>query len=369
MSESSLLLLTAADVQSLLAGQESKLIELVRTAYEAHHRGESSLPHSTFLRFPNDPANRIIALPAYLAGELGGAGIKWVSSFPGNVPRGVDRASAMVILNSLETGRPAVMMEGSIVSAKRTAASAALAAHALHRGEAIESVGVIGCGLINLEIQRFLLTRFPSIRMLHLYDLDVVRAEQFQRACAEHLRRLDVEVARDVESVLRSAPLISLATTATRPHMTDLSGLAPGATILHISLRDLAPEVILACDNVVDDIEHVCRAQTSVHLAEQLSGNRDFVRCALAEITSGKVAARRDDDSVAVFSPFGLGVLDVAVGEFVHRRAMQEGRGMQVDSFFPVAPPPSAARPSGRVSHAARPSSREPDGSPSTKIA
>jgi hypothetical protein len=50
MPESSLLLLTASDVQSLLAGQESKIIDLVRTAYEAHHRGESSLPHLTFPR-------------------------------------------------------------------------------------------------------------------------------------------------------------------------------------------------------------------------------------------------------------------------------------------------------------------------------
>jgi 2,3-diaminopropionate biosynthesis protein SbnB len=368
MPESSLLLLTASDVQSLLAGQESKIIDLVRTAYEAHHRGESSLPHSTFLRFPDDPANRIIALPAYLAGELGGAGIKWVSSFPGNVHQGLDRASAVVVLNSLATGRPTVLMEGSIVNAKRTAASAALAAHTLHGNKAVESVGVIGCGLINLEIQRFLRSKFPSIRRLCVYDLDVDRAEQFKRACAEQFDRLDVEVACDVKSVLRSAPVISLATTACRPHMTDLSGLASGATILHISLRDLAPEVLLACDNVADDIDHVCRARTSIHLAEQLSGSRDFVRCALAEITSGKVAARRDDESIAVFSPFGLGVLDVAVGEFVHRRAIQEGRGMRIDSFFPGAGP-STARPPGHSSQASRSAFREPDASSSTKVA
>lgn len=365
MPDDSLLLLTATDVESLLAGQESNLIDLVRTAYEAHHRGGSSLPHSTFLRFPDDPANRIIALPAYLAGGFGGAGIKWISSFPDNVRQGMDRASAVVILNSLATGRPTVMMEGSTVSAKRTAASAALAARTLHGDESVESVGVIGCGLINLEIQRFLLSQFPSIRKLYVHDLEVGRAEQFKRACVEHLGRLDVEVARDVRSVLRAAPLISLATTAARPHIADLSGLTPGATILHISLRDLAPEVILACDNVADDVDHVCRAQTSLHLAEQLSGTRDFVRCALAEITSGTVAARRDADSIVVFSPFGLGVLDVVVGEFVHRRAMQKGRGMRIGSFFPGAPPASAARPPGRASRA----SRGPDGSPSTKIA
>ena len=334
----SITILTGADVLTLLAGRERNLIETVRSAYEVHGRGQSSLPPSNFLRFPNDQTNRIIALPAYLGGEFETAGIKWVSSFPGNLDQGIDRAAAVIILNSVTTGRPQVMLEGSIISAKRTAASAALAALALHEGRPAGSVGVVGCGLINFEIQRFLLSVFPSIKTLYLYDLKPERTAQFKQTCEETFG-IATEVVPDLQALFRTSSLISLATTAIHPYISDLSGVAPGSTILHVSLRDLVPEIILSCDNVVDDVDHVCRAQTSIHLAEQLVGTREFIRCTIADITSGAAPARRDDKSITVFSPFGLGVLDLAVAEFVYKRAIKESKGISIDSFLPVSWP------------------------------
>src|SRR5882672_494366 len=295
---SDMLILRGPEVASLLTGRELEIINAVRMAYETHAQGDSSLPHSTFLRFPNCPRDRIIALPAYLGGEWEIAGIKWVASFPGNLELGMDRASALVVLNSAQTGRPEAILEGSLISAKRTAASAALAAQWLHAGKKINCVGLVGCGPINFEISRFLLAIFPEIKHLVLHDLDLARAEQFKRKCQETFGVLEVEIAAEVKAALACSSLISLATTASTPHIEDLSQVSPGSTILHISLRDLAPRIIISCDNVVDDIDHVCREQTSVHLAEQLTGNRGFLRCAIADILAGKAASRRDAEDI-----------------------------------------------------------------------
>ncbi|HEU4596771.1 MAG TPA: 2,3-diaminopropionate biosynthesis protein SbnB [Pyrinomonadaceae bacterium] len=334
MPETDILILGGRETQALLAGRERDIIEAVRDAYVTHGRGESSLPHSTFLRFPDNPDNRIIALPAYLGGDFGVAGLKWIASFPGNLERGMERASAVLVLNSTETGRPEAILEASLISAKRTAASAALAAQTLHSGP-VERAALVGCGLINFEIARFLRTAFPSLKGFVIYDIKEARASEFAARCAREFGPVEVETVADAGRALASAGLISLATTALSPNIRDLSACPAGATILHVSLRDLTPETILSSDNVVDDVDHVCRAQTSVHLAEQLTGARGFIRCTLADILDGRAAARGGDGRAVVFSPFGLGVLDLAVGKLVYEEGRRGGVGTTLGAFLP----------------------------------
>lgn len=330
-----LLVLTGPQIEQILTGREHEVIDAVSAAYVAHEHGKSSLPHSSFLRFPDNDTDRIICLPAYLGDGFEVAGMKWIASFPGNVGKGMARASAVLVLNSMETGRPEAILESSIISARRTAASAALAARELV-GEPPRSAGLVGTGVINLEVARFLAAALPSIGTFTVFDLDRERAEDFVDRLARVLPQASGVVVDSAEELLAGHTLVSYATTAIRPHQDSLEMCPPGAVVLHVSLRDLTPEVILASDNVVDDLDHVARAQTSIHLAEQVRGDRGFVRATIAQVVEGTAPPKADPDAVTVVSPFGLGVLDLALGKLAYDAARAKGVGTVIPSFLPT---------------------------------
>lgn len=334
--------ISGAQVQHALREREDQIMELVEATYRLHGAGDSVNPPSYFLRFPDRPSSRIIALPASIGGRVRVDGLKWISSFPDNVAAGIPRASAVLILNDHDTGYPFACLECSIISATRTAASAALAADWLSRGRPRPTrVGFFGVGLIARYIHTFLARTGWSFDEIGVHDLSADSVAGFCDYLRDYLRQGQLEqsgtasritVHERAEQLIRSSELVVFATVAGQPHVSDPSWLEHNPLVLHVSLRDLAPEIVLASTNIVDDIEHCMKANTSPHLAEQLTGNREFLHGTLDDVMAGRVTVPADRP--VVFSPFGLGVLDLAVGKYVYDEVVCSGELHVVDGFF-----------------------------------
>ncbi|PYQ05333.1 MAG: 2,3-diaminopropionate biosynthesis protein SbnB [Acidobacteria bacterium] len=320
-------------VFDVIRAHRGDCIDIVRDAYLAHAQGQSVNPDSYFLRFPDKPDCRIIALPAYLGDGFHVAGLKWIASYPGNVQRGFPRASAVLVLNSYDTGYPFAILESSIISAARTAASAVLAAYWLNgRSRRARSLGIVGTGFIARYVYDFLVDTGWAIEEVRLYDTSPPESEKFGRTACRLEHHRTITVVPDVTHLVTASDLILFTTVASAPHIADARLFEHNPLVLHISLRDLAPEILLRSQNVVDDVEHVMKANTSPHLAEQQTGNRNFVTGTLAEVMRGRRSVNRSRP--IIFSPFGMGILDVAVGKWVYDQAVAAGRDQRLSDFF-----------------------------------
>ena len=325
--------ISGEQVQSVLHGREPEIAELVEAVYRLHGTGDSVNPPSYFLRFPDRPTARIIALPASLGGPLRVDGLKWISSFPENTKSGLPRASAVLILNDPDTGYPFACLESSVISATRTASSAALAADRLSRTRPRPTrVGFIGTGLIARYIHTHLTATGWEFEETGVYDLSPDSAAGFRGYLERSGAKGDVTLHDTPESLVRSSDLLVFATVASAPHIHDPSWFSHHPLVLHGSLRDLDPRILLASANYVDDVEHCLKAETSPHLAEQLTGSREFLDGTLYDVLTGRATV--PEDRTVVFSPFGLGVLDLAVGKFVHDEVARRGGLHVVDGFF-----------------------------------
>ena len=231
-------------VKRVIDDNRKQVFHAVEAAYRLHASGDTLNPDSYFLRYPDRPSARIIALPAHLGGAVQKSGIKWISSFPGNRASNLARASAVLILNDSTTGYPLACIEASLISATRTAASAALAAEHISPNPFEGTLGVVGTGVIARTTVEWLLFRGWKFSKLSLYDVDRKEAEHFSKWLYEqHDLRADIQ--ETLEGAIFDFSLILFATTTLAPYLSDENLFKHCPTALHLSLRDICVNVIL----------------------------------------------------------------------------------------------------------------------------
>jgi len=335
-----LLYLSRADVVTAAGEGCGVFVDAVSEAFALHARREIAQPLKPYLRWqargsggvvPNRSghiADRIIAMPAYVGGDQPMAGLKWIGSKHDNPARGLERASALIVLNDPDTHYPVAVMEGALISAARTAAVTAVAAcHLARRG--FETVTCVGCGPIGTHHVFTLLEQFPSVGTVWLYDLKESAAVVLAEGVTAHHPKVDVRIAADAESAVRAGEVIVTATVADRPWL-PAAWLRPGSLLSNVSIMDAARDVFLSADKVVvDDWEQCNREGKVIHqLTTEGSFSREQLHAELGEVVIGARPGREGDDEVILLNSMGMAVIDVACAKAIYHRARQAKIGI-----------------------------------------
>jgi len=322
---------TAETINQIVQSNPQKIYDAVKRTYVQHGKKLAANPPSYFLRFPDKEKSRIIALPSLIQEGPRIAGVKWISSNPENINIGLKRASAVIILNDYDTGYPIACLEGSIISALRTVYSAVLV-NDLINNKAKSVIGIIGVGYISEQFIRALLKQNSNFDTIILFDINSSASNKLKNAVYEVSSKINLKIVSELKDAITESNLVFFSTTSLEPYITELSWFKHNPIVLHISLRDLSAEIILSSNNIVDDIDHVLNANTSPHLALKAKGDAEFINCNVAQLIDGY--NKFDESKSIIFSPMGMGVLDLAVASYIYEEAKISNRITKIENFF-----------------------------------
>lgn len=320
-----ILYLNRRDVRAAMGSSIRGYVEALRSALALHAEGRTAQPLKPYLKWRENGhiADRIIAMPGYVGGEQSMAGIKWIGSKHDNPSaRGIERASAVIVLNDPDTHFPVAIMEGGEISGMRTAGVTVLATEFLAR-ERFERVALIGCGFIGRLHALGLLESFDSIAELRLYDHDEAAAQRLAAELGEV-----ASVAASAEEAVRMGEVVIPCTVADTPYI-RADWIAPGTFVSNISIMDVEPDAFVEVDKlVVDDWDQCNRERKTINqlvLAGKLA--REDLHAELGDVVRGAKPGRTDPDERILLNPMGMAIEDVACAAAVYRTAREQGMG------------------------------------------
>ena len=282
---------------------------------------EAPVRHHHTIAVPGAPDATLLLMPAWRAG--GYAGVKIVTIFPGNRTGAV---SASYVLLDANSGTMLALIDGGELTARRTAATSALAARYLARTDA-RSLLVVGSGRIARQLARFHAALRPELTTIRVWGRTPARAAD----AVEELARAGIaaSVATDLPAAVAAADIISAATLSTEPLVTgDL--VRPGTHVDLVggytpAMRE-ADDALIARATVFVDTRGGALAEAGDVVIPMASGllRADAVRD-LHDLARGQHPGRTRPDEVTVFKSVGAALEDLAAAIEVYEAPGRAG--------------------------------------------
>ncbi|HEX5635267.1 MAG TPA: ornithine cyclodeaminase family protein [Gemmatimonadales bacterium] len=326
-----------ADVHALLPIRDG--IGLMRQALTALARGNAVLPLRSMVRLP-DQSGLLGVMPGYL-GEPRSFGLKVVSVMPGNHGTAFDSHQGVVMLFGIEHGEPIAILDGTAITAIRTAAASGLATQVLAREDAGD-LALIGSGTqAGTHLEAMACVR--TLRRVRVYSRSHANAERFAR---EHAGAspVPIEVVASSEAAVRDADLVCTTTTAREPVVLG-RWLRAGAHVNAVgacfpTMRELDTEAVRMA-RFYTDCRESCVNEAGDYLLPLAEGaiGESHLLGELGEVLTGKVPGRSTPGDVTIYESLGIALEDLAAAHFIHARAREAGAGTWLEWGGPAGGP------------------------------
>ncbi|MEE9549970.1 MAG: ornithine cyclodeaminase family protein [Candidatus Binatia bacterium] len=324
-----MLALSEREVRGLLDIEE--LIGVLEQAHIQFSTGRAVMPVRLVVPLPQIKG-RLTSMPAYLS-ESNALGMKVVTYFPENPKQGLPIILATVALFSAETGKLLVLMDGSYITAIRTACVSAIATKALANPDT-PVLGMLGAGT-QARTHIRTLCKVRRIARIKVYDQLSKSAELLKKDLEPEVG-IEIEPVGTAAEVVRVADLLVTVTTAKDPIL-SADWLKPGVHINAIGshrpdAREIDAATIKRAKVVVDSREAIKSECGDILLAIREGAiTEDHIHGEIGEVLAGLKPARASTEEITLYKAVGIALQDVATAHLVYRKALEQKVGTVVE--------------------------------------
>jgi ornithine cyclodeaminase len=324
-----MLILSHTEVEALL--DLDRLVDALAVAMVDLSRGRASTPPRVAATVADRHA-MLAAMPAFLPSSEA-LTTKLVSVFPENTGRPTHQA--IICCFDPTNGAPLAVMDGTYVTAARTASGSVLATRLLAR-EGARVVSVIGTG-VQARSHARAAARLPGVEVVQIAGRDRAAA----KALVDDLLEAGTTAAAlpSIEDAIRSADVVCAATHADEP-VVRREWLRPGAHVNSVGYNT-AGEGEVDVRTMRDAL--VVVESRSAALAAPPAGAVELARAIeagaihadhiheIGEIVAGDRVGRTDGDQLTLYKSVGVAVQDAAAAGLIWEAARAGGVGTEVE--------------------------------------
>jgi ornithine cyclodeaminase len=324
------LVLNAADVESVL--DLDALTDAVATALAESSAGRASVPPRVAAEATG--GGLLAAMPGFLPG-LGALGAKLVTVFPANTDRPTHQA--VIVLFEPSTGTPTALIDGTVITAARTAAASAVATRHLARADA-EVLAILGTGVQARAHARAVPRVCGALREIRIADRDPSKSKALAIALSDELERTVIAVPTFADA-LAGADIVC-ATTHSPDPVVRREWLRAGVHVNSIGFntagREVDAQTVLDALVVVESRSSAL-APVPAGANELLWPIRDglmepsHVYAEVGELVAGTKPGRTSPEQLTLYKSVGVAAEDLAAATLVVTAAQAQGVGTTVD--------------------------------------
>ena len=305
----------------------NRTIDVIEKAVKCLHSNDYAQPIKPYLRY-RDLTNRIIAMPAFVGGDIDLAGIKWIASFPNNIKHNIPRAHSVVILNETNTGVPLCIINTALLSIIRTASVSGLMLRYFLKARPLKNinVGIIGWGPIGRHHFKMCTELLNSkINNIRLFDLRGINLGEIDSPYKDK-----ITVTRNWQDAYRDADIFITCTVSDAPYIDEEP--KAGSLLLNVSLRDYKVDIYdYTKAIIVDDWEEVCREKTDIEMMHLEKGLSKEDTKSIVDVVCNDCLKDYPENESIMFNPMGMAVFDISMGRYYFDKAKAMGIGLSLE--------------------------------------